>query len=206
MNSPTQPNSNNSGNAGDIPETPPWPSVQPTRAELERIRNGFPEILVTDPMQALELREIELPNRVTRSSRYLHARQNAGEWLAVHLNARGISVGTLDTLRNLERSIGIATQIAEGKEINGRKPTIDEMVKAAAAVAIGSKAYGELAEKLIKQLDPVKPKEEQPQGNRAPSREAPVIPIQANSVYIQGPNTATTGNDKRPEVAAVPAK
>lgn len=169
-----------------------WTYINPLESELDNIREAdLPVEVANDPMAALEVRESQLKNGQRKSAKFIYTKERAGQWLAVKLSARGIATGSFSTLLNLESSIEIAAKIARGEKVNNLTPTVEDMVKAAQAVAVGAKAHAELSETLIKQLAPVKPKDEEdgkPAAPRGPTREQPITAIQAENVYISNPS------------------
>lgn len=177
----------------------PWVDLNPYRDEADALRSLA--TVETSEASLIELKEASDERVTTKhrlSPRYLRAKERAGQYLAFTLSARGISVGTLEVLEELGSSIQMAAKTARGEEvIAGKKPTIEDMTKAALAVAVGVKNYAEVSETLIKQLKPEVP--EKPNGNghkpRGPSRETPVTAIQAETVHIHQPATNGSHGD-----------
>lgn len=148
---------------------------------------NLPIVVDDDPMAALQAREGEVHPRQRGAAKFIHAKERAGQWLAVHLSARGIATGSYEALMDLGDAIRIAREVAEGGKFNGIAPTIEDRVKAVQAIAVGVKSYAEMSETLIKQLEPVAPeKPDKPTAPRGPSRDQPVTAIQAENVYING--------------------
>lgn len=177
-----------------------WTYIQPIASDLQGIRDlNIPVVVDEDPMQALEIREGEVHPRQRGAAKFIKAKEKAGQWLAVHLSARGISTSTLTTLLELEDTIRIASQIAQGKKQGNVQPTIEDQVKAAQAVAVGAKSVAELSEILIKQLAPIAPPEDdKPKSPRGPSRDQPVTAIQAENVYINGNGQSSPASNGTP--------
>lgn len=186
-----------------------WTYIQPIASDFAAINAlNAPIEVDEDPMAALEIREGEVHPRQRGAAKFIRAKEKAGQWLAVHLSARGISTSSLSTLLELEDTIRIASQIAQGKKQGNFTPTIEDQVKAAQAVAVGAKSVAELTETLIKQLAPVAPKDEdKPKSPRGPSRDQPVTAIQAENVYINGNGQSSPANNgaTTPDTASEPS-
>lgn len=174
-----------------------WTFIQPTNGDLQDIRNlNLPVVVDEDPMAALEAKDGQVHPRQRGLAKYIRAKEKAGQWLAVHLSARGISTSSLSTLLELEDTIRVASQIAQGKKQGNATPTIEDQVKAAQAVAVGAKSVVELAKTIVEQLAPVAPKDEdKPKSPRGPSRDQPVTAIQAENVYINGNGQSQPANN-----------
>lgn len=175
-----------------------WTFIQPIASDWEAIRNlNLPAVVDEDPMAALEIREGEIHPRQRGTAKHIRAKEKAGQWMALHLSARGISTGSYEALMDLGDGIRIARQIAEGESFGLKfPPTIEDRVKAVQAIAVGVKSYSEMSETLIKQLAPVAPKdEEKPKSPRGPSRDQPVTAIQAENVYINGNGQNSPANN-----------
>lgn len=173
-----------------------WNFINPLQSELAAMRKQLPAVVVSeDDWEALAAaREEKVDGRLI-SSKFIRAKERAGGWLAVNLSARGISTGTLQALETLGSVIEVAGKIARGEAIDGKKPTIEDQVKAAAAVAVGVKTYGETSTKVIEQLQPIVADKKPENNRRGPSIGAPIVSIQAQQVTMVEPAKSGNGED-----------
>lgn len=178
-----------------------WTYIQPIASDLQAIRDmGIPTVVDDDPMAALAVREGEVHPKQRCSAKFIRAKEKAGQWMAQHLSARGISTGSYEALEDLGEAIRIARQIAQGESFGLKfPPTIEDRVKAVQAIAVGVKSYSEMSETLIKQLAPIAPPEDdKPKSPRGPSRDQPVTAIQAENVYINGNGQSSPASNGTP--------